>query len=109
MSKILVVDDEPDLQNLIRQKFRQKIRDRQYEFLFAMNGIEALSLRRLDYTVIGDVVNTAQRLQSVAAPGQIIINDNSFQKVKDSFACRHIGEVQLKNKSKPVVVYEVMG
>jgi adenylate cyclase len=72
-------------------------------------NIGSLSLRRLDYTVIGDVVNTAQRLQSVAAPGQIVINENSYLKVKDSFECHHIGEVQLKNKSKPVVIYEVKG
>jgi len=44
MTKILVADDEADLETLIRQKFRQKIRDRQYEFLFALNGNEALSI-----------------------------------------------------------------
>jgi len=72
-------------------------------------NIGSISLRRLDYTVIGDVVNTAQRLQSVAAPGQILISEGSFGKVKDSFSCRPIGEVQLKNKLKPVMIYEVMG
>ena len=46
MVKILVVDDETDLEMLIRQKFRQKIRERQYEFVFAVNGKEALT--RLD-------------------------------------------------------------
>ena len=35
MPKILVVDDETDLEILIKQKFRQKIRDGKYEFLFA--------------------------------------------------------------------------
>lgn len=40
--KILVVDDEPDLQMLMIQKFRHKIRAREYEFLFAENGREAL-------------------------------------------------------------------
>ena len=34
MAKILVVDDEVDLEMLIKQKFRQKIRDRKYEFVF---------------------------------------------------------------------------
>src|SRR4029078_11544940 len=42
MSKILVVDDEPDLEMRIKQKFRQKIREHRYEFLFAMNGNQAL-------------------------------------------------------------------
>src|SRR5437773_10148584 len=42
MAKILVVDDEPDLEVLIKQKFRQKIREHQYEFVFAINGVKAL-------------------------------------------------------------------
>ena len=42
MTKILVVDDETDLEILIKQKFRQKIRDQHYEFYFAINGRHAL-------------------------------------------------------------------
>ncbi|MGD8305424.1 MAG: SpoIIE family protein phosphatase [Ignavibacteria bacterium] len=42
LAKILVVDDEPDLQELIRQKFRNKIKANEYEFHFAENGAEAL-------------------------------------------------------------------
>ena len=42
MTKILVADDETDLEVLIKQKFRQKIRDQQYEFVFAVNGKDAL-------------------------------------------------------------------
>lgn len=71
-------------------------------------NIGSASLRRLDYTVIGDVVNTAQRLQSAAKPGQIIISENSHQKVKESFKCNQVGEVKLKNKAVPLVIYEVM-
>ncbi len=41
-AKIMVVDDEPDLELLIRQKFRQKIRAEEFEFVFAQNGVEAL-------------------------------------------------------------------
>ena len=41
--KILVVDDEADLEVLIRQKFRKQIRENEYEFTFAQNGVEALS------------------------------------------------------------------
>jgi class 3 adenylate cyclase/DNA-binding response OmpR family regulator len=71
-------------------------------------NIGSANLRRLDYTVIGDVVNTAQRLQSVALPGQIAINEAAYEKIKESFNCRKIGEVSLKNKALPTVVYEVL-
>lgn len=55
-AKILVVDDEPDLEHLIRQKFRQQIRDRKFEFSFAQNGVEAL--QRLQTEVGIDLVLT---------------------------------------------------
>jgi sigma-B regulation protein RsbU (phosphoserine phosphatase) len=42
--KILIVDDEPDLEYLIRQKFRKKIREKEYEFVSAYNGLEALEV-----------------------------------------------------------------
>src|ERR1700733_9955838 len=42
MAKILVADDEVDLEMLIKQKFRQKIREKEYEFVFAVNGNDAL-------------------------------------------------------------------
>jgi adenylate cyclase len=71
-------------------------------------NIGSSSLKRLDFTVIGDVVNTAQRLQSTAQPGQIIIGENAYEKIKESFNCRKMGEVNLKNKQMPVTVYEVL-
>lgn len=71
-------------------------------------NIGSASLRRLDYTVIGDVVNTAQRLQSAAKPGQIIIEEGAYLKIKESFKCREVGEVNLKNKHKALTIYEVL-
>jgi class 3 adenylate cyclase len=71
-------------------------------------NIGSATLKRLDYTVIGDIVNTAQRLQSVAADSQILITDACYQKVKQSFNCKSIGEVALKNKQAPVHLYEVV-
>lgn len=70
-------------------------------------NIGSATLKRLDYTVIGDTVNTAQRLQSAAAPGQIIINEACYQKVKESFKVSKVGEVSLKNKANPETIYEV--
>jgi adenylate cyclase len=71
-------------------------------------NIGSASLRRLDYTVIGDAVNIAQRLQSAAKAGQIVITEQVYELAKESFNCRLIGEVRLKNKVKPVVIYEVV-
>lgn len=71
-------------------------------------NIGSASLRRLDYTVIGDVVNMSQRLQGVATPGQILITKDAYEKVKESFNCRPSGEVMLKNKREPVMVYDVV-
>lgn len=71
-------------------------------------NIGSATLKRLDYTVIGDTVNTAQRLQTVAKEGQIIISEFSYQKIKESFSCKKVGEVSLKHKEQPVVIYEVL-
>jgi len=71
-------------------------------------NIGSESLRRLDYTVIGDAVNLAQRLQSAAKAGQIIITEETYHKAKESFRCERIGEVTLKNKAKPVTIYQVL-
>jgi adenylate cyclase len=71
-------------------------------------NIGSVTLRRLDYTVIGDSVNTAQRIQSAAGVGQIIISEASWEKVKDSFNCKLIGPCLLKNKTKEVMLYEVL-
>lgn len=51
LAKILVVDDEPDLESLILQKFRSKIKAKEYEFHFAENGVEALEKIANDGTI----------------------------------------------------------
>jgi adenylate cyclase len=71
-------------------------------------NIGSAKLRRLDYTVVGDVVNTAARLQSVAKEGQIIITKQAYEQVKGSFNCNPIGEVSVKNKQQPLHIYEVV-
>ena len=71
-------------------------------------NIGSATLKRLDYTVIGDTVNTAQRLQSAAGDGQVVISETSWKLVKDSFNCRLIGPAKLKNKNEEVILYEVL-
>ncbi len=71
-------------------------------------NIGSSNLRRLDYTVVGDVANTASRLQSAAGPNQIIISEHAYLQIKDSFNCKKIGEASLKNKQLPITIYEVI-
>jgi len=71
-------------------------------------NIGSAALKRLDYTVIGDVVNVAQRLQSIAKPGQVVVPESSYLQIKEAFKCNLIDEVSLKNKANPVRIYEVV-
>lgn len=71
-------------------------------------NIGSATLRRLDYTVIGDTVNTAQRLQKAAGVGQIVISQKGYEKIRQSFNCQLIGSAILKNKSEEALLYEVL-
>jgi class 3 adenylate cyclase len=62
------------------------------------------SARRLDYTAIGDTVNTAQRLQSVAETGQVIIGEGVYARLDPRAACS-LGLKYLKGKSEPQEVF----
>ncbi|MHC1738382.1 MAG: PP2C family protein-serine/threonine phosphatase [Ignavibacteriaceae bacterium] len=56
IEKIMVVDDEPDLESLIKQKFRRQIRGGEFEFVFAHNGLEALA-KLLEYPDISLILS----------------------------------------------------
>jgi adenylate cyclase len=66
-----------------------------------------------DYTVIGDEVNLGARLESLNKDYQtarhIIISDATYEAARDSIEVRELGEVKVKGKSRPVVVYELLG
>jgi len=61
------------------------------------------------YAVTGDTVNTASRLQSAAAAGEILISDATYQLTQHAFAFAPREEIRLKGKSEPVAVYRLLG
>lgn len=73
-----------------------------------VGNIGSKSLKRFDYTVIGDVVNTAARLEDIAEPNQIVITEKTYEKIKESFKCEHIDSFKLKNKEIMVNTYNVI-
>jgi adenylate cyclase len=67
------------------------------------------SERRVDYTVLGNTVNVAARLEEYAAePGQIIIGETTHSAVASVFPTEHLGNVQLKGLSRTIAVYRVL-
>jgi adenylate cyclase len=60
-----------------------------------------------DYTVLGDTVNIAARLQSAAAPGEILIFQETYRQVKNDFPHASRRELDLKGKSERVTAWEI--
>jgi adenylate cyclase len=60
-----------------------------------------------DYTVLGDTVNVAARLQAEAAAGEILISQETYSQVASEFPSATRRELLLKGKSEPVVAWQV--
>ncbi|MCF6148569.1 MAG: GAF domain-containing protein [Candidatus Kuenenia sp.] len=66
------------------------------------------SPQHMDYTAIGDEVNIADRLQSLAKGGQILVEQNIYHATKDIFKYEQFGKIMVKGKEKPIEIFNVI-
>jgi class 3 adenylate cyclase/tetratricopeptide (TPR) repeat protein len=62
-----------------------------------------------EYGVMGDTVNTAQRIQAAAGPGESYVSQVTFRLTNREFIFREVGPIDIKGKEKPILVYALTG
>jgi adenylate cyclase len=65
--------------------------------------------KRLEYTAIGDSVNTTKRIQENCAKNQILISKEAYERVQDEIEARLFDPLSVKGKAQPLEVYDVVG
>lgn len=105
-----------EMQNAMEQVNRDN-REKGFPDLFAGIGINTDFVSAGDigsdihseFTVIGDGVNLASRIEAYSLRGQILISQNTYEIIKDAVEVGNINHVSVKGKSEPVNLYEVTG
>ncbi|MDC7240395.1 MAG: adenylate/guanylate cyclase domain-containing protein [Spirochaetales bacterium] len=105
-----------EIQNLVKAKDRKFFTGRasKLQVGFGMHTGDLVagnlgSSRRMDYTVIGDTVNLAARLEGVSEAGEIIITENTRKQLDDRFIIEPRKAVRVKGKVKPIQIFNVAG
>jgi adenylate cyclase len=65
------------------------------------------SPERMEYTVLGDAVNVASRLESIAEPGAVYVGASTWERTRASFAYQALGPRTLRGRAAPVEVYRL--
>lgn len=102
-----------EMRKILFQMMKSVEPDRRFDIRTGINSGKVVagnlgSPKRMDYTVIGDTVNTASRLESIAQPKQIVIGEKTYQLVKNKFNINEVGPKSVKGKRDLVMVYEVL-
>jgi class 3 adenylate cyclase len=63
---------------------------------------------RMEYTALGDTVNVASRLQSVAEPGSVLVSRSVYEATKPLYEFRELGSIRVKNRIEPVEIFEAL-
>lgn len=63
---------------------------------------------KMEYTVIGDSVNVASRISQIAAPGEIIVSSNIYERIRDFIEVEPLRPHKIKGRSKPIKIYRTL-
>jgi adenylate cyclase len=102
--------------HLVNEKIREMGMDFEVRQGIGVNTGPAIlgnigSEKKLSYTVIGDTINLASRLESLNKqfPAPIIISEFTYERIKDTLPCRILGKVQVRGKRDMIGIYEALG
>jgi len=104
-----------EMQNAIKElmKLRDKEGKERFEIGIGINTGKAIvgnvgSKNRMDYTVIGDTVNIAARLEQMTKGGEVVIGEKTHLQTQGHFRVQKKGEILVKNRTEPVLCYNVL-
>ncbi len=117
--------DDPERAVRSGLEMQRKLKEINSEVIYLTKGVE-LSMRigintgevvagavgkkrGKDYTVLGDAVNTAKRIEEVCEPGKVWVSESTYKLTKEIFEFKELPAKSLKHKEEKIVLYEITG